>query len=602
MSDRFVTFISRPEIWFGLTAVAAFLSLYWFLRGAPPGQAAPKEPEGEGVPNARARDRIAALAVLGLIVVAAGGVVAIEVGVPWSIPLFALGFVGEIALVRANRRYQHASPMLRRVVRFADAGVTASLLAGILIVGNVLAFKYGDRPFDFTRERVFSLESLTVNQLRSLDKPVHFTAFYGDDPLVRRQLDRIIQLLELYKAENPRRISFELVHPYSNPAESEKLRARAPGVAVTPGGGVLIEYGDGDATERVVVSYRELFTAGPATGEGPPETVFRGEDALTSALVQLREARKPKIAFITGHGEPSIHDMDPSKPGLGLLRARLEAIGAEAVVSNLVAGPLAPDLTLAVIAAPQSPFEPGELDRLNEFLARGGRLVVMLNGRAPAGLDVLLAAHRLSLGSNPIVDPTYCFRGRPSLPTAPIVGDPLHPVVAPLRNQAPIVPDATALTIEQDPSKSPPSPRREVATPILRTSPSSWAESDPQRRELSRDPDRDPPGPFTVGVAVTSATITPPGPEEPMMVVFSSPMLGDNRLIAYRPANLDLIANAVSWLRGRPDLQGLAPRTHTALAFSADPGLRTRLVLLPTVLAFALIIGLGVAIYLARRA
>jgi hypothetical protein len=86
------------------------------------------------------------------------------------------------------------------------------------------------------------------------------------------------------------------------------------------------------------------------------------------------------------------------------------------------------------------------------------------------------------------------------------------------------------------------------------------------------------------------------------MVVFSSPMLGDNRLIAYRPANLDLIANAVSWLRGRPDLQGLAPRTHTALALSADPGLRTRLVLLPTVLAFALIIGLGVAIYLARRA
>lgn len=597
-----MTFLSRPETWFSMTALAAFLTLYWFLRGAPPGQTAPEDPGGEGLPGPGARDRIAALAVLALIVVAAGGVVAVEVGVPWSIPLFALGFLGEIALVRANRRHRHASPMLRRVVRLADAGVTASLLAGILIVGNVLAFKYGDRPFDFTRERVFSLESLTVNQLRSLERSVHFTAFYGDDPLVRRQLDRIIQLLELYKAENPKRVSFELVHPYSNPAESEKLRARAPGVAVTPGGGVLIEYGEGDAAERVVVSYRELFAAGPATGEGPPATVFRGEDALTSALVQLREAKKPKVAFITGHGEPSIHEMDPSKPGLGLLRARLEVIGAEAVVSNLVAGPLASDLTLAVIAAPRSPFEPGEIDRLNEFVARGGRLVAMLDGRTPAGLDALLARHRLSLGSKPIVDPTYCFRGRPSLPTAPIVGNSLHPVVAPLRNQAPIIPDATAMTIEQDPSKSPPSPRREVATPILRTSPSSRAESDPQRRELNKDPDRDPPGPFTVGVAITSATITPPGPEEPLMVVFSSPMLGDNRLIAYRPANLDLVVNAVSWLRGRPDLQGLAPRTHAALALSADPGLQTRLVLLPTVLAFALTIGMGVAVYLARRA
>ena len=59
--------------------------------------------------------------------------------------------------------------------------------------------------------------------------------------------------------------------------------------------------------------------------------------------------------------------------------------------------------------------------------------------------------------------------------------------------------------------------------------------------------------------------------------------------------------NAASWLRGRPDAVGIAPKTHVALTLTADSLLRIRLVFVPTVLAILLIIATGAIVYVARR-
>ncbi len=85
------------------------------------------------------------------------------------------------------------------------------------------------------------------------------------------------------------------------------------------------------------------------------------------------------------------------------------------------------------------------------------------------------------------------------------------------------------------------------------------------------------------------------------MVVFSSSHAADNQFVRVEPANLDLLMNAIHWLRGRPELLGIDPKTHESLLFAADPGLRLRLVLVPTLLAIVIILGLGATTYLARR-
>ncbi len=78
-----------------------------------------------------------------------------------------------------------------------------------------------------------------------------------------------------------------------------------------------------------------------------------------------------------------------------------------------------------------------------------------------------------------------------------------------------------------------------------------------------------------VGVAATTRPAIASEAPVPRMVVFSSPSLADNRLLRTEATNIDLLMNAVSWLRGKPDLIGIAPKTHESLLFAADPGLQT---------------------------
>ena len=136
---------------------------------------------------------------VGLILILGGAYVAVDRGILWSLPIFALGFGLVLTLIRVNRRYRHASPSLRRTIDFSDSFLNPALLAGILIVVNVLAFRYGGQPLDLTREGTYSLSSMTINQLKSARRPVTFTMIFGAGPLAERQRDRVEQLLESYR-------------------------------------------------------------------------------------------------------------------------------------------------------------------------------------------------------------------------------------------------------------------------------------------------------------------------------------------------------------------------------------------------------------------
>ena len=44
-------------------------------------------------------------------------------------------------------------------------------------------------------------------------------------------------------------------------------------------------------------------------------STFSGEDEITSALIRLREGKRAKVVFTTGHGEPLTSDLNPRGPG-----------------------------------------------------------------------------------------------------------------------------------------------------------------------------------------------------------------------------------------------------------------------------------------------
>jgi hypothetical protein len=75
----------------------------------------------------------------------------------------------------------------------------------------------------------------------------------------------------------------------------------------------------------------------------------------------------------------------------------------------------------------------------------------------------------------------------------------------------------------------------------------------------------------------------------------------ENLFLAENPTNLDLLINSINWLRGHSELGGIPASSHAVITLAADPLLRTRLIMVPTVMSILLIIGLGVTTYMARR-
>ena len=261
--------------------------------------------EDADAPRAGYRDRIVVAVVVGLILILGGAYAAVSRGILWSLPIFALGFGLVLTLISFNRRYRHASPSLRRTIDFSSAFLNAGLLAGILIVVNVIAFRYGGQPLDLTREQTYSLSSMTINQLVSLKQPVTFTMVFGQGPRAVRQRERVVQLLESYKAVNPGRIELASVDPYAELTRGEELFKRVPELGILHGGGVVIEYGEGEnAAARRGAQPGPVSAAAPRCGTRRPGPVRvglhgRGRDYIGIDPLERGEEGEGRI-----HGGP----------------------------------------------------------------------------------------------------------------------------------------------------------------------------------------------------------------------------------------------------------------------------------------------------------
>lgn len=597
-------------------AVVGFLALFWVLKGLPPGRAAVGEMDDEA-PSSGHRDRVVAAVAVGFLLIILGAYLAIARGALWSVPVFAMGFGLVLSLVAVNRRHRHSSPSLRRAVEFSSAILNIALVAGVLIVANVIAFRYGGHEIDLTRERTHSLAPLSLNQLASLDRPVTFHLVYGRGARAFRQLDRIGQLLDLYRGVRPDLIRIESVDPFTDLSRLEDLTRRAPDLGAMRGGGVLIEYGEGDDARFVGVGGPEMFDQPLVERDGENlgrfETTFRGEDAITSALIRIREGRAAKAAFTTGHGEGRLDDLEPNGPGLGIWRNRLTANGWEVVETNLLREAVPDDADLLVIAGPKEPFKPQEVARLKEHADQGKPVLALLDNTEPAGLDEFLGSFNLAIRPGLVIDPQINFNRNVQLVFCMLGEGVSHPIIDALGSgRAVLIPNGAPIEIlglSTNPKAAEPAQpinRNLVPFPILKSGPRSWAETNLKASRPRFEEGADWPGPVIVAAAVTerpaeSAPNVGSEALKPRLVLISSRSVAENLVQEIEPTNLDLVMSAVSWLRGRPDAIGIAPKTHAALTLTADPQLRRRLVVAPTVVSMLTIIGFGALVHYIRR-
>ncbi len=323
------------------------------------------------------------------------------------------------------------SPGRRWKIGF-DVAVRTALVLAVVVMVNYL----GTRLFLFHRFYLSSqtrvqLAPQTLDILKSLTNHVNVTLYYD----TRDENDfysDIVALLNEYRSANPR-ISVTTVDYVRDAGEAQKIKEQYKLNSPTDKNLVIF-----DCEGRVkIVPGDSLTQVKLEPVPNPKEREFRrrpiafnGEQAFTSMLLAVTSARPFKAYFLQGHGEPSLSDTDETGYlNFGSLLAQNYI--AVTILESFGDNPVPMDCNLLIIAGPRTELSETELQKIDQYLAQGGRLFVLFNYfsiKRPTGLEPVLARWGVNVGSDWVQDPQTTVSGKDVV----VSSFSQHPVVNPL--------------------------------------------------------------------------------------------------------------------------------------------------------------------------
>ena len=487
------------------------------------------------------------------------------------------------------------------VTRFRDLGrllsarstrhganmVASSLLFVTLLAGlNWLGVRHNER-LDASESGAFSLSPQAKSVLDGMDGEVVLQAFLegGHGPAVENVLDSF--------QAGSRKVKVELIDPDKQPELAEKYGVRSYGT-------VRVVHRTPSCSDDGARSAAEGEAKG-ADAPPPPcqaTTVTQpGEESLTNAVIKVSRAKKQTTCFVEGGGEPDPDDLeDPA--GYGQARMALVSENYDVKKVFLARDAKVPDdCDVLAFVGPQKPVTEEEAKALGDYLARGGRALVMASPGTADALEPVLATWGVDLGDDVVIDQVVdLFRGPQKVMDQYVSDYGEHPITKDLR-------DRTLFRFAR--SVSPKDGQAGIrATTIARSSSTSWAETDLPRlfqdSKAELDAEKDRKGPISMAVAVEAKLGEPDqGGKEARLVVFGTPKIADNRGIG-QFYNRDLFLNSVGWLGSQEELLSLRPRTVRASRVSFDATQATRIFYLSVLLLPELLMLAGFAVWWRR--
>lgn len=443
---------------------------------------------------------------------------------------------------------------LRRRQRTRRLGTLVVLgLAGVLyILVNLISFRHEVRH-DVSQAKLFELSPISLSLLDRVKHPVRITLLM---PINHVHYSEVDNLLREYVAANPL-LQLDRVDP-----EWEKGRAsdimRRWNLPEEPH--VVFQSGERHAVvpmNKILASDQQV--AGPNSRKpGQPATViehevrsrkmvsvFTGEQAFSSAINQVVSTERANVVFLQGHGEQNPDNFDE----LTGFSAVAERLGAENVnIKTHFAGEaneLSPESChLLVIAGPRKPIAKTELQMVDRYLQRKGRLLVLADGEAGAGLVDLLRKWHIQLGKDQVVEP-----GLRDPRQVPVASYGRHELTQGMGQLA---------TIFYRPRSVRPLTHGEAfrIEPIVLSTSKGWAQRDIDPSGRRFDPERDQKGPVPIALALEhgqaeGTTISPT-----RIVVFGDSEFAANALAS--AGSQELMVRSVNWLLNR-DYQVAVP-------------------------------------------
>ncbi|MBW2090973.1 MAG: GldG family protein [Deltaproteobacteria bacterium] len=506
--------------------------------------------------------------------------------IPWA--LAAAGLIGYVVFNFSDVR----DFIFSRQARYGAGSVLSVILViGIIVFISIMTVRHSAR-LDMTENKRFSLAPQTVKVLKNLTEPVKASAFFQENSPGQA---RVKNIFEQY-AHASSKFKYEMVDPDREPA-------RVKAAKVTRNGTIVVE------------------------AAGRNEQLFNlNEEQLTNAIIRLIRTEKKRIYFLVGHGEKNTEEF--GREGFSTVKKTLEGQNYELKKLSLMQVEDAPlDAAVLVVAGPRKDLFPNELEAIERYLKRGGRVVFMVDPETCPELSKFLTKFNVKLGNDIIIDQLSRIYGADY--TMPVIMQyTSHPVTKNF-TLASFFPLARSVSVIKEQTEG------ITVTSLAQTATNAWGETNLEELRRGRagfNQKEDLPGPVSVCVVGTvkeaqkqkkEASKEKEEKEEKekekdeskkaKKPINTAPVIREGRFIVFGDSdfvsnsyvnvqgNGDLFFSAVSWLADEGDLVSIRPKEMQSDPLILSP-LQGKLVFwLPVVVLPFLPLIVGVLVMLRRR-
>src|SRR5438552_3569751 len=483
---------------------------------------------------------------------------------------------------------------IRRVQIGLNVLAQIILLLFLAAMVNSIAFKHYQR-WDFSRDQKYALSDKTKRFLRTIKGKMRVIVFFSPSTPITADVQN---LLTEYQYAGKGKIDIERIDPERNLSRAKEMFDKYK--VVSDESLLVIDYEGRNKTVKAS-EMAEIDQSGMAYGEGPRVGAFKGEQAITSAMMDVVQGKKNTLGYVLGHKEPPLS----GNTNISVLKAFIESENIKFQELNLFdVGAIPAELKTILIIGPQYDFSDREMKLLRDFWDKQGRILLL---RDPAAKTPKLDAFLNELGVKVNEDRLMVFlrTGIQELALtrdvqAHFLGD--SPITKRLADaQALFFGGTSSLTLEPDRVRA----ANVRLDPLIQAEKGYFAETDYNSVNQAKfQADAKAAGaPPTIGAAVergASADERVQMNSSRLVVVSNTTFIQDNAVTQDQQA-LDFISGSVNWLLSREQLIGIAPKISRPLTFTLNEDALRNLrwiVLVGMPLIFAL---LGAAVWWQRR-
>ena len=493
-------------------------------------------------------------------------------------------------------------PGTRRRIKIGRVRIGLNVVVQIVLIlflaamVNSLAFKHYKR-WDFSRDQKYALSDKTKRFLDTLKGKMRITVFFSPSTPISADVQN---LLTEYQYAGKEKIDVEQIDPERSLSRAKESFDKYK--VVTDESLLVLDY-DGRNKTVKASEMADVDQSGMALGEGPRVAAFKGEQAITSAMIDLVEGKKKTLGYVTGHKEPALSA--PTSP-ITLLKTFIENENIKFQELNLLDQPAIPaDVDAVMIVGPQYDFSDREMQVLRNFWDKQGRILVFVD---PAANTPRLRAFLDELGVKVNDDRLMVFvrTGIQELALtrdvqAHFLGD--SPVTKRLADVRAIFVGGTA-SLTLDPNRG-----RAVSIrlePLIQAEKGYFAETDynsDNQVKLQADAKKAGDVPLTIAASVEkggSADARVQVNSSRLVAASNATFVQDNAVMQDQAA-LDFVSGAVNWLLSREQMIGIAPKISKPLTFSLDPEALSRLRWILLVLMPLIPAAIGTVVWWQRR-